>query len=79
MDPPQEQYFINTTTLLIVTSAGKMLQLFVPIKAICNTAVPGIQVGTTVFIEAILVHKEHKMCYKITGIWYVYWCFTIDK
>ena len=79
MDPPQDQHYINAKTLLIVTPAGKILQLFTPIKAVCKTAVPGIHVGTTIFIDAIMMHKDHKLCYKITGIWYVYWCFTIIK
>ena len=79
LDPPQEHHYINAKTLLIVTPAGKILQLFTPIRAICKTAVPGIQAGTTVFIEAVMMHKEHKMCYQITGIWYLYRCFIISK
>ena len=75
MDPPQ----YNPNTLIVITSTGKILQLFTPIKAICNAATVGIPIGTTVFIEAIMLHKEHKLCYKITGVWYVYWIFTITK
>lgn len=79
MDPPQESIYMNAGTLMIVNPVGRILQLFVPIKAVCKYAVKGIPVGTTVFIEGIVLHKEHKMCYRITGNWYVYWCFTIVR
>ena len=79
MDSPQESIYMNAGTLMIVNPVGRILQLFVPIPAVCIHAVKGIPVGTTVFIEAIVLHHEHKMCYRITGNWYVYWCFTIVR
>lgn len=78
MDPP-ESIYMHANTMLIINPEGKILQLFIPIKAICKYAVKGIPVGTFVFIEGIILHKEHKMCYRITGSWYVYFCFTIVR
>ena len=79
MDPPQESVYKNAGTMLVINPTGKIVQLFVPIKAVCKHGVKGIPIGTTVFIEAIVLHHEHKMCYRITGNWYVYWCFTIVR
>jgi len=79
MDPPQESQQMSANTLMVITPAGKILQLFTPIKAVCTTTVLGIPIGTTVFIESIVIDKQYKMCYKITGVWYVYWCFSIIK
>ena len=77
MDPPQKSEYMNANTILVITPTGKMIQLFTPIRAVCNTAVAGIPVGTTVFIEAVTLHKEHILCYRITGIWFVFWCFSL--
>lgn len=76
MDPP-ESIYMHANTMMVINPAGKILQLFIPIKAVCKYAVQGIPAGTTVFIEGIVLHKEYKMCYRITGKWYVYWCFSI--
>lgn len=79
MDPPQESIYMHANTMMIINPEGKILQLFIPIKAVSKYAVKGIPVGTIVFLEGIVLHNEHKMCYRITGIWYVYWCFTIVR
>lgn len=79
MDPPEQPQYVVSKTLMVITPAGKILQLFAPIKAVCNTTLPGMPVGTTVFIEAIVLHKEHKMCYRIISVWYVYWCISIIR
>lgn len=79
MDPPKDTGYMNANSMMVITPSGKVLQLFTPIRATCKTAISDIQIGTTVFIEAIMLHKEHKLCYKITGTWYVYWCFSIIK
>ena len=79
MDPPNEMKDVNSNTLMVITPHGKIIQLFTPIRAVCNMAVVGIPVGTTVFIDAIAVHREHKLCYKIADVWFVYSCFTINK
>ena len=76
MDPP-ESIYKHANTMMIINPEGRILQLFIPIKAICKVTVTGIPKGTIVFIEGIILHNEHKMCYRITGTWYVYWCFTI--
>ena len=79
MDPSQESVYKNAGTMLVINPTGKILQLFVPIKAVFKHAVKGIPVGTTVFIEGIMLHQEYKMCYRITGKWYVYFCFMIVR
>lgn len=79
MDPPQESIYMHANTMMIINPEGKILQLFIPIKAVCKYAVKGIPVGTIIFIEGIALHKQHKMVYRITGNWYVYWCFTIVR
>ena len=77
MDLPQESIYKNEGAMMVINPTSKILLLFVPIKAMCKHAVLGIPVGTTVFVEVILLHHEHKMCYRITGNYYVYWCFTM--
>ena len=79
MDPPEESIYKYANTMLVVNPSGKILQLFIPIKAICKYPVNGIDVGTVVFIEGIVLNKQYKMCYRITGKWYVYNCFTIVR
>jgi len=79
MDPSQESVYKNAGTMLVINPQGTILQLFKPIKAICKYSVPGITAGTTIWIEGIILHKEHKMCYRITGNRYLYWCFTIVR
>jgi hypothetical protein len=69
MDPPTESIHKHADTMTVVNPEGKILQLFIPIKAICKYAVPGIPAGPIVFIEGIVLHKEHKMCCGITGSW----------
>ena len=79
MDPPKEIQHVNANTLMVITPYGKIVQLFTPIRAVCKIGVVGIPIGTTVFIDAIAIHKEHKLCYKITDKWFVYSCFSIIK
>lgn len=79
MDPPHKSAYMDGNTMMVISPAGKILQLFTPVRAVCNTTISGIPAGTTVFIDAIALHKEHKLIYNIAGTWYVYWCFTIIK
>jgi hypothetical protein len=79
MDPPQQPKYMDANTMMVINPDGQIKQLFIPIRAVCKNAVSGIPVGTTVFIEAVAVQKEHRLCYRITGNWYPYWCFTLKK
>jgi hypothetical protein len=79
MDPPEKHKHVFNNTVLVVTPHGKIVQLFTPIRAVCIHAVVGIPRGSTVFIEAIAIHPEYKLCYRIVEKWFVYSCFTIIK
>ena len=79
MDPPKINKNLYENTIMVVSPHGKIVQLFTPIRAVCLHAVVGISRGSTVFIEAIAIHREHKLVFRITDKWFVYSCFSIIK
>jgi hypothetical protein len=63
--------------LIVVNHAGRLRELFCPIKAQCIQSVPGINHGTWIWIEKLGVGKNIPILYQIHGRWYSYECFAI--
>lgn len=78
MPPNNKIEFLNSNTLIIVSSIGNIKQLYTPIRAMCIHSIGKINAGTTVFIEAVGSHPECRICYQICHLWYSYENFIIN-
>jgi hypothetical protein len=62
--------YVGSNSLLVVNPSGKLRRLFVPIAVKCVTEINIIRKGSTVFIEEIAEHYQHKIIYRVLGKWY---------
>ena len=76
MDPPKIN-FINANSLLIISSDGKLKQLFVPFKVKVISPTNILLIGSWVLVEEVKTHSLHKLLYKVTDHWWPYNIFLI--
>ena len=76
MDPPKIN-FVNANSLLIISSDGKLKQLFVPFKVKVISPTTILLIGSWVVVEEVKPHSLHKLLYRVTGHWWPYNIFLI--
>lgn len=67
----------NPHSLLIIDHAGKLRQLFVPIRVKCHVASGSLNENSDLIVEQVAQHKLHRIQYLILGKWYPYNAFII--
>jgi hypothetical protein len=77
MDPPQHVYYQDPRSLLVLTSNGKLKQLYVPIRVQNVSPLGNIPANTRMFVDEIQSHKKYRIIYRIMDTWYPYWHFTL--
>jgi hypothetical protein len=77
MDPPQQVFYHDPRTLMVIQPSRKIKQLFVPIKVQCMTPVEKIPVNSWVYVVEIQHHLKYRIIYRVFDLWYPYWCFRI--
>ena len=55
-------------SLLVSTSANKIIRFYCPIAAICHTEIAGYKSGDLVFIDGIDHDENHALLYLIDGL-----------
>ena len=78
MSAPDVVQYHDPKSILVVTKAGKVRQLFVPFKVRCNTPVEGIPENTRLYVDLVLEHKRHLLLYWINQKPYPYHYFRIE-
>lgn len=73
----QHVEYLHPNVLLLITPKGVLIELFTPIRAKVICKVGNLEEGTSVWIEAIMQSKEHKIMYYVLGSWYAYKNFNI--
>jgi len=59
---------LPTNSLLVSTSASRIIRFYCPIAAICVRAVAGYKIGEQVFIDGIYQNENHALLYLIDGL-----------
>ncbi len=77
MENKQQVGALHPNLLLLVTPQGLLIQLFTPIKGIVIKQSGTLKQGTTVWIEAIMQSKEHKIIYLVLGKWIPYYHINV--
>ncbi|CAM3854388.1 hypothetical protein [Aquirufa aurantiipilula] len=77
MENKQQVGALHPNLLLLVTPQGLLIQLFTPIKGVVIEQSGTLQRGTTVWIEAIMQSKEHKIMYLVLGKWLPYFHINV--
>ena len=77
MRKKQKVEFLYPNILLLISPKGVLIELFTPIRAMVTNEIGNLQVGTMVYIDAIIQSKEHKILYCIIGKWYPYHHFKV--
>lgn len=75
----QQVEYLHPNVLLLITPKGVLIELFTPIRAKVINQVGNLEEGTSVWIEAIMQSKEHKIMYYVLGSWYAYHHFKIGN
>lgn len=63
--------------LYVVTLKGYLRVLYVPFQVMCLAENLNLKLGNYMYVEAISIHKEHILIYRILGYWYPYNQFNI--
>lgn len=63
--------------LLVVSPTGRMRQLFTPFAIRCKQNGLLIPPGAWVYVDAIVLHPQHLLCFWINQRWYPYHYFQI--
>lgn len=79
MKKKQNVEFLFPNILLLVNSKGILIELFTPIRAKIINRIGNLEVGTSVYIEAIMQSREHKILYYVMGNWFPYNYFKVGK
>ena len=69
--------YYNERSLMIITSSGRLKQLFVPFQVRCQQTVSIIKNNTLVYVDAVSEHPDHKIMYRILGEWLPYGSFHL--
>jgi hypothetical protein len=59
--------FQNPKSILVVTQKGQMRQLFTPFRVICIEALDQIPLDCIVFVDAVFLHREHRLLYWVNN------------
>lgn len=78
MDPPHIN-FINNKSILVISSNGKLRQLFVPFLVQVVVPTNDLYKGSWMVVEEVLPHPRYKLIFRITEKWYAYSCFKITS
>ena len=65
-------------SLFVITSKGRLHQLFLPVRVRCIEAQDRIPCGAYVYVEAAFTNPQHRLIYWITGRLYPYYYFCIE-
>jgi hypothetical protein len=77
MDPPKINY-LNSNTLMVINTAGKMRQLFTPFKVQVLQDTFTLKKNSWVIVEEISPHDTLKLIYRIGTHWWKYDVFRIN-
>ncbi len=73
MKNKQQVGALHPNLLLLITPQGMLMQLFTPIKGIIVKQSGTLEKGTSVWVEAIMESKVHKIKYLVLGKWIPYY------
>jgi hypothetical protein len=77
MDPPKINY-LNSNTLMVINTAGKIRELYTPFKVQVLTPIKPLQNNSMVFVEEVQLNAKHRLIYRIADNWYPYYIFKIN-
>ncbi len=67
----------NERSLMLVRADGKLDQVTVPFRAICNRRIGIFPIGTAVDVEGVSNHGYYRMLYHVSNHWIPYFCFDL--
>lgn len=77
MDPPYINY-LDHDSIMVINSAGRMRQLFVPFKARVVEPTDTLILNSWVNIEEVYPHREHRLLYRVGNNWWPYYIFRLE-
>ena len=79
MKGKQSVEYLHPNVLLLINNKGILIELFTPIRAKVIEPIGRLTEGTSVYIDAIMQSKEHKILYHVMGNWLPYHYFKVGK
>jgi hypothetical protein len=78
MSQQQTVKYQDPKSLWVVTGQGRLRLLYVPFAVKCILPVKNMPVNTTLFVEAVYLHRKYLLVYHINQSLYPYSYFRID-